>query len=215
VEIKQTADARRPSKIGFLVVVIALGSGCVQQPNVSTYSSRSTDPYAARRWSSPAFSPAHESLTEAAKHFVGVRAEPRQPIEFPHNIHHLNEIGIDCQDCHTGVKTGPRAGIPSVTFCMTCHEDIGDASDTRIQMLRAHAKRGEDIRWERVYGFFEESHVRFNHSPHIRAGVECSTCHGDVTQMTVVQRTVEHTMKFCIDCHKQKGASEDCLTCHY
>jgi hypothetical protein len=98
---------------------------------------------------------------------------------------------------------------------MFCHEDIGDPADPRIQSLRDHAKRGEDMPWQRVYGFFEESHVRFNHAPHIRAGVDCAMCHGDLTQMTVAQRVVNHTMGFCINCHKQKAASNDCLTCHY
>ena len=54
-----------------------------------------------------------------------------------------------------------------------------------------------------------------NHAPHIRAGVECSTCHGDVASMTVAERVVDHTMGFCIDCHKSKQASIDCLACHY
>ena len=98
---------------------------------------------------------------------------------------------------------------------MSCHEDIGDVKDARIQKLRDYAKRKEEIPWQRVYGFVEESHVRFNHSPHIRAGVECTTCHGDLTTMTVAQRTVDHTMGFCISCHQQKGASNDCLVCHY
>ena len=43
----------------------------------------------------------------------------------------------------------------------------------------------------------------------------CAMCHGDLTQMTVAERVVDHTMGFCIDCHKQRGASNDCLTCHY
>jgi hypothetical protein len=98
---------------------------------------------------------------------------------------------------------------------MSCHEDIGDVKDARIQTLRAYAKRKEEIPWQPVYGFVEEAHVRFNHSPHVRGGVECATCHGDLTQMTVAQRTVNHTMGFCIACHQQKGASNDCLVCHY
>ena len=72
-----------------------------------------------------------------------------------------------------------------------------------------------DIPWQRVYGWLEESHVRFNHAPHIREGVDCSTCHGDVRQMTVATRAVDHTMEFCVTCHREKKAPDDCLTCHY
>jgi hypothetical protein len=201
-----------------LVLFVIMGSvvlGCVQQPNVPGYSSRAADPYMARRWSSSTFTTAHASFGDAARHFFNIRPKSQQPIDFPHNIHHVNEIGIECQECHAGVMRGARAGLPSVNLCMTCHEMIGDESDSRIQMLRATAERGEDLPWQRVYGFVEESHVRFNHAPHTRAGVDCATCHGDLTSMTVAERVVDHTMGFCVNCHKQKGASNDCLTCHY
>ncbi len=198
-----------------LLVAVTFVLGCVQQPNVPGYSRSVADPYAAKRWSSATFTTAHASFGDAAKHFLSIKPKPQQPIDFPHKIHQINEIGIECNQCHTGVDRGARAGIPSISFCMTCHEDIGDANDARIQSLRDHAKRGEEMPWQRVYGFVEESHVRFNHAPHIRAGVDCAMCHGDLTSMTVAERVVDHTMGFCINCHKQKGASNDCLTCHY
>jgi hypothetical protein len=197
------------------MLVVSIVAGCVEKPNVPPYSSRAADPYAAKRWGAPPFTTAHATFGDAARHFLSIRPEPHQPIEFPHKIHTFNEIGMECQECHSGVQRGTRAGIPSVNFCMTCHENIGDASDPRIQSLRAYAKRGEDMPWQRVFGFFEESHVRFNHAPHILAKVECTTCHGDLTEMTVARRVVDLTMGFCINCHKQKGASNDCLTCHY
>ncbi len=199
--------------IALLAVFAATLVGC-QKPNVQPYASRTTDPYAARRWSSAQFSPAHATVGEAAKHFLNIKPKPQQPIDFPHKIH-TDDIGVSCDTCHTGVKKGARAGIPSINICMYCHEDIGDVKDPRIQALRDHAKRGEDMAWQRVYGFNEEAHVRFNHAPHIRAGVDCATCHGDVTAMTVAEKKVDHTMGFCINCHKQKAASNDCLTCHY
>ena len=58
-------------------------------------------------------------------------------------------------------------------------------------------------------------HVRFEHAPHIRAKVECSTCHGNQVEQTVARRAVNMDMQFCVNCHKQKQASNDCLTCHY
>jgi hypothetical protein len=201
--------------MALLIVVVTTLSGCIEQPNVPPYTNRVTDPYAAKRWSSPQFTTAHATYTDAAKHFLQIRPKPVQPIDFPHRIHHFNEIGIECQECHPGVTQGARAGLPSVNLCMTCHEDIGNPGDPRIQMLRSTAERGEDLAWQRVYGFVEESHVRFNHAPHVRAGVDCATCHGDLTSMTVAERVVEHTMGFCVNCHEQRGASNDCLTCHY
>jgi hypothetical protein len=215
VEIIRTAGSAGVLKTALLVAVMAAACACSQQPKIPGYASRTVDPYAAKRWSSLPFTTAHANFADAARHFLNVRPKPQQPIEFPHKIHTGDQIGIECQDCHYGVNKGARAGIPNIDYCMTCHADVGDASDPRIQSLRSYSKRGEDLPWQRVYGFLEESHVRFNHAPHIRAGVGCETCHGDLTQMTVAQRVVDHTMRFCIDCHKQKGASNDCLTCHY
>jgi hypothetical protein len=206
-------DARKGT-ILLIVGIAAFMFGCVAQPNVPGYSTKTSDPYQARRWSSPTYTPGHATVGEAARHFINRRPEAQQPIQFPHNIHTL-DIGVGCDDCHPGTSRGPVAGIPSINVCMTCHEDIGDEADSRIQALRDHAKRGEDMAWQRVYGFNEEAHVRFNHAAHIRAKVECITCHGDVEQMTVAERVVDHTMGFCITCHKEKKASNDCLVCHF
>jgi Cytochrome c7 and related cytochrome c len=57
--------------------------------------------------------------------------------------------------------------------------------------------------------------VKFNHAPHIRANLECSTCHGDIAHQTVAQRNVNLDMGACVTCHRQKNAPNDCLTCHY
>jgi hypothetical protein len=75
--------------------------------------------------------------------------------------------------------------------------------------------RGEEIPWARVYDYSPSAHLRFNHAPHIRAGVTCANCHGDVAQQTVAERVVDLTMGYCIDCHQERQASVDCLTCHF
>ena len=152
-------------------------------------------------------------MGEAARHFFGIRPEPQQPIAYTHKPH-IAIAELQCDFCHTGVAQSSRAGIPGVKTCMICHESI--ATDRpEILKLAEYFKRGEDIPWERVYGWTEEEHVRFNHAPHIRAEIGCAACHGDVAQMTVARRVVDHTMGFCVGCHKQTLASNDCLTCHY
>ncbi|MGC4084920.1 MAG: cytochrome c3 family protein [Vicinamibacterales bacterium] len=77
------------------------------------------------------------------------------------------------------------------------------------------SEKGLDLDWQRVYGFTQAAHVRFNHAPHIRANVECATCHGDVAHQTVARRNVDHNMGFCVTCHREKNVSNDCLTCHF
>jgi hypothetical protein len=97
---------------------------------------------------------------------------------------------------------------------MTCH--IAIATDKpEVKKIADFQAKGQDIPWERVYGFAQSAHVKFNHAPHIRAGVDCATCHGDMTKETVAQRAVNHTMGFCITCHEQRKVSIDCVTCHF
>ena len=158
------------------------------------------------------FTTARPSFGAAVSDFFGRLPEGEQPIEFPHNTH-IN-MNIGCETCHEGVMTGPVAGLPSVRTCMICHEAI--ATDRpRIQQITALRDKGLDLAWQRVYGFSNEDHVKFNHAPHIRAKVECATCHGNVGEQTVAQKSVEHTMGFCVNCHNERKAPVDCLTCHF
>ena len=159
------------------------------------------------------FTPARPTLGVAARDFFGMRPEPVQPLEFPHNIH--VQEGLTCTEyCHESALKGPVAGIPGVTTCMICHAAI--ATDRpRIQQLAELEAKGEDVAWQRVYGFTSEAHVRFDHAPHLRAKVDCTTCHGAIGEQTVAERNVDLSMGFCVNCHTERKASNDCLTCHY
>src|SRR5262245_42630036 len=165
---------------------------------------------------SPVFTPAHSSVSEAFRHFFGIRPKPVQPIAYTHKVH-LNEAGLGgkCNFCQVGVDKGPVASIPGVSTCTICHDPEESANSPERMKIFEYQKKGEDIPWQRVYGWVEESHVKFNHAPHIRAKVECATCHGDLASMTVAERVVDHTMGFCMECHTQRKAPTDCMTCHY
>jgi hypothetical protein len=112
------------------------------------------------------------------------------------------------------VESSPRAGLPGLNTCMTCHSAVATEKPL-VQSMAEMQTKGLDFAWQRVYDYSREAHVRFEHAPHIRAKVECSTCHGDMRQQDVAQRVVNMDMAFCVNCHKQKQASNDCLTCHY
>jgi hypothetical protein len=151
-------------------------------------------------------------MLDAVRDFFDVHRTPVQPIAYSHKIHLAN--GMDCTNCHANVAKGPIAGIPSVQLCMTCHQVIA-TDKPEIKKMAAYLARGEDIPWQRVYDYSPTAHVKFNHAPHIRAGVDCKTCHGDMTQRTVAVRTVNMNMGFCLNCHKLKQAPVDCTTCHF
>jgi hypothetical protein len=161
---------------------------------------------------SSVFTPARGTLSEATREFFAIRPTAVQPIPFPHKTH-IDKKAV-CADCHESADKGPVAGIPSVKTCMICHSQIA-TDKPLIKQVTDYSEKGIEIPWQRVYGFTHEAHVRFNHAPHIRASVDCATCHGDVANQTVAERSVDHNMGFCVNCHKQKNASNDCLTCHY
>jgi hypothetical protein len=159
------------------------------------------------------FTTAHETFGQSVNEFFAVKSTPKQPIEFPHNIH----VGKDikCTEyCHESVTKGPRAGLPSLNTCMICHSAIA-TDKPRIQTITAMSDKGIDIQWQRVWGYAQQAHVHFNHAPHIRANVECSTCHGDIGKGTVATRNVDLNMGFCVTCHRQKNAPNECITCHF
>ena len=163
--------------------------------------------------STAVFTTARPTVGAALNDFFAVEREPEQPLEFPHNIHAGKQIACT-EYCHEAVSTGPVAGLPSVRTCMVCHNTI--ATDRpRIRQLTAMRERGEDFVWQRVYGYPATAHVRFNHAPHIRAEVECTRCHGNIAGGTVAQRNVDLTMGVCVNCHNERKASIDCLTCHF
>jgi Cytochrome c7 and related cytochrome c len=159
------------------------------------------------------FTTAHPSMAAAVNDFLGRRPTPVQPIEFPHNVHVGKKIACTAY-CHQTVNTGAVAGLPGVRTCMICHNSIA-RDRPRIQEITEMRKKGIDLAWQRVFGYPAESHVKFNHAPHIRAKVECATCHGNIAEQTVAQRNVELTMGFCVNCHNERKASVDCLACHY
>jgi hypothetical protein len=161
---------------------------------------------------SPIFKPGRQPFIDSVREYFQLQSTPVQPIAFNHRLHLQN--GMQCASCHAGVTEGPDAGIPSVTFCMACHQAVA-TENTEIKKLTDYAAKGQDIPWKPVYWFYPSEHVRFWHAPHIRAGVDCQNCHGDMTQQTVAVRSKNLNMNFCITCHRTKGVSADCTTCHY
>lgn len=133
-----------------------------------------------------------------------------QPIPFSHRFHAGQKL-IGCFMCHPGAMDSPHAGVPPAQRCMLCHERI-IVTFPAIQDLRGHVERDEPILWRRVFSI--PDYVYFSHERHVRSGVDCSRCHGDVRAMDRVVQPREFTMGFCVQCHRDNTVSHDCLRCH-
>ncbi len=135
---------------------------------------------------------------------------PEQPVAFSHKVH-VGDRGISCVFCHQGVTKTANALLPSTETCMDCHRVVRPDSP-EIQKVAAAYQEGESIDWARVTDL--PDFVRFTHRRHIQAGVDCMSCHGDVSRMDRVYKANALSMGDCLSCHHQKGAPTDCLTCH-
>ncbi|HEU4390521.1 MAG TPA: cytochrome c3 family protein [Blastocatellia bacterium] len=141
---------------------------------------------------------------------------PKQPIAYSHRLHVSDPNGpqLECTSCHQHAEESRYATIPNATdVCMSCHE-TEKADSPEIQKLAGYSARGEQPPWKRVYWFEPSADVHFTHKPHIKAGIACTDCHGNVPQMESARREVNQTMGWCISCHRERQVSNDCYICH-
>lgn len=144
-----------------------------------------------------------------------------QPIAFPHNTHAGNlagQMNMDCQYCHFSAERSVDAGIPPVAVCAGCHQVIPGANKPEeVQKLMQYWNDREPIPWVRIYK--TPDHAHYPHMRHIAAGLQCQQCHGEVQTMDVINAPDPawggKNMGWCVDCHRQEGASTDCAVCHY
>jgi hypothetical protein len=180
--------------------------------------------------------------------------EPVQPLAYSHRLH-AGDMAIPCLYCHSSAERSSFAGIPSPSICMNCHQLVTagkvavDEEAAAAELEERPAKRivapelaklyeslalddrlapkpdqaPTPIAWVRVHALAD--FVRFDHSPHVIAGVSCQTCHGPVETMERVRQVESLSMGWCVSCHREVSetgvegkavhASTDCTTCHY
>jgi hypothetical protein len=143
-------------------------------------------------------------------HWYHTGSKPEQPIEFPHNVH-VGKLEMECTDCHQYADRSPHAGIPAMSVCMDCHESAATDRE-EIKKLTEYWNKKEPIPWVKVHR--QPWHVVFTHKRHIQAGIDCTTCHGNVEAMTTVRKVRSLEMGWCVSCHRRNEAPTDCLTCH-
>jgi len=146
-----------------------------------------------------------------------IQQPPPQPLEFNHSVH--IELGVQCLYCHPGAWKQASASLPTSAKCWGCHQQMENSKPAQ-QVLVSYVQSGEPIPWVPV--FIQPDFVYFNHRPHIAAGVNCETCHGEVSRMAVPQPIKGQNMGWCLSCHRERAAGNpelltrltDCATCH-
>ena len=146
---------------------------------------------------------------------------PEQPIPYSHKLH-AGVLKIPCLYCHSGALKSRQAQIPDVERCMNCHR-VTKTDSPVIKKLAAIYASGGPLKWKRVHAL--PDHVYFDHRPHVKAGILCQTCHGEVQEMEVVYQRMSLRMSNCLGCHRDprfalpadskiKGGPVHCNACH-
>ena len=133
-----------------------------------------------------------------------------QPVDFSHELH-AGRLHISCLFCHRHAMQSPVASIPTVSLCMGCHASL-NTTTPKTETLLAYWKEQKPIPWVRVQRI--PDFVYFTHEMHLKGGLTCVECHGHVERVRHTPRAPTFEMGWCLTCHRERGASEDCWTCH-
>ncbi|MEO0511918.1 MAG: cytochrome c3 family protein [Planctomycetota bacterium] len=142
----------------------------------------------------------------ATPDFWEVGYMPEQPGSgFNHQLH-AGKLGMDCRYCHTNVEKSAHSNVPAVATCMGCHTDgmLGQQWDPGVEkvgFVRTAYANDDSIPWRKIHHL--PGYVgAFPHHMHVRAGVSCYSCHGQITAMPVVYQDQGLGMGWCLDCHR-------------
>ena len=113
---------------------------------------------------------------------------------FTHKRH--APLKLKCAYCHVNVEKRERAGFPALSKCRTCHVAMAERK----------------IPAQRIYQV--KDFVVFSHATHLAANTACADCHGDVYSKDALTVARPTTMIACVDCHKERHATQLCNACH-
>lgn len=130
--------------------------------------------------------------------YTDVGYRPVQPVPYDHQLH-AGDLGIDCRYCHVSVEQSGVANVPPTQTCMNCHTII-KAESEKLAMIRNSYSSRMPVEWIKIHKL--PDYVYFNHSAHIRAGVGCESCHGNIASMQIVSQSKPLSMSWCLDCHR-------------
>jgi hypothetical protein len=142
--------------------------------------------------------------------FSNVGYAPKQPVAFSHKLH-AGTRKIPCLYCHSNAERSRHATVPAMNVCMNCHT-VARTDRPDIQKITALYNENRPVEWVRVHRV--PDYVYFSHRWHVAKGIACQHCHGQVQNMERIQQVATLKMGFCISCHRQNGASQECNTCH-
>ena len=161
-----------------------------------------------------------------------------QPMQFSHQTHTGENVGLTCEDCHAFSTDGRFGGIPSVQKCAECHSEPLSTSSDEIKLVEEYVTPNREIPWL-IYAR-QPQNAHFSHAQHVKlAEITCERCHGphgnsealrpfqrnrlsgysrDIwgPSLAGIKSNPWEGMKMddCSNCHAERGVQESCLDCH-
>jgi hypothetical protein len=139
------------------------------------------------------------------------------------NCHHDVTASAAAMKAEADNTPGDRVPRPIVSKeLQKLYDALGYVMDPEKKKLeRDPSKVQQPIHWIKVHNV--PQYTRFDHRPHVSAGVKCQDCHGPVETMEVIRQSSSLSMGWCVRCHKDHkeiegkkvSPSTDCAACHY
>jgi len=157
-------------------------------------------------------------------------SKKKQPINYNHALH-VAEVEEECESCHYFREDGSFSGVPTISHCIECHEDVNGEDPEEEKFVREYIETGKEVPWL-IYSK-QPACVFFSHAAHVKtAKMECESCHGPIGESTKTRIYEENRltgysrdiwgknisgfnqyswermkMNDCADCHMQKATS--------
>jgi hypothetical protein len=105
-------------------------------------------------------------------------SQKKQPVAFNHVLHE-EEVDDSCDSCHFFREDGTFSGVPKLTQCIDCHEEVNGEDPEEEKFVNEYVVKGREVSWL-IYSR-QPQNVFFSHVAHVKmAQMDCVTCHGHI-----------------------------------
>ena len=127
----------------------------------------------------------------------------------PHKLHVGR--GIECSGCHSPDDAEGDPKIPQREVCDTCHDEPAKLSAGAAAYF---AKVTQPDGTTKFPNRMKTRDVTQEHVKHVKAGIACTECHGEISDAPFVRAKPVTRMERCITCHTERAKPVTCITCH-
>jgi hypothetical protein len=156
------------------------------------------------------------TLLFGALYLFGDAKAPRVPsgVKINHAFKQ-DTVGLSCDACHEPNPSNARfMTFPNHETCGACHADEVDENSPNKNCALCHTQP-DNKTWLRKDQVLSPL-VRFDHTVHQKAGVDCAKCHTVFDKDVLTGNEMLPTMDTCVKCHADQkvAGGTSCTFCH-